>query len=136
MPSISDITVVESEYPIPVLAACSDVLNWNSFSTTIGQSTSEVDTNLKLRLDDIPIQQVVVMAHIHDDWRHVHCWCIIGVMCCADEEDGMNRWGGEVLENYDYIVSRPRRFAGIHGAAGVPALSWHYETRRRTASDQ
>jgi hypothetical protein len=55
------------------LAACSDVLSWSSFSTTVTQSSSEAEANLKLRLDDIPLEQVVVVAPPEADCCISHC---------------------------------------------------------------
>jgi hypothetical protein len=45
-------------YPTPIIAACSDALNWRSFSTTVAATASEAESQLKMTLGDIPTIQV------------------------------------------------------------------------------
>jgi hypothetical protein len=58
-PSMRVVTAVLDEgYPLPVVAACSQALAWQSFSTVVAKSSTEAEAMLKMTLADIPLSQV------------------------------------------------------------------------------
>jgi hypothetical protein len=57
-PSVSSVNEIVSEYPTPIVAACSESLNWASFGTEVADSISDIDEQLKLTLGSIDGAQV------------------------------------------------------------------------------
>lgn len=57
-PSVSSVNEIVSEYATPIVAACSESLNWASFGTVVADSVSEADEQLKLTLSSINEAQV------------------------------------------------------------------------------